>query len=42
MFVTGLGQIDIKDVKYTSRKVMFNIMYVGNVPKNFYKSRDGT
>lgn len=42
MFVTGLGQIDIKDVKYTSRKVMFNIMYVDNVPKIFNKSRDGT
>lgn len=42
MFVTGLGQIDIKDVKYTSRKVMFNIMYVDNVPKSFNQSRDGT
>jgi outer membrane protein OmpA-like peptidoglycan-associated protein len=42
MFVTGLGQIDIKDVKYTSRKVMFNIMYVDNLPKSFHKSRDGT
>jgi outer membrane protein OmpA-like peptidoglycan-associated protein len=41
MFVTGLGQIDIKDVKYTSRKVMFNIMYVNNVPESFHKSRDG-
>jgi outer membrane protein OmpA-like peptidoglycan-associated protein len=42
MFVTGLGQIDIKDVKYTSRKVMFNIMYVDNIPKVFNKSRDDT
>lgn len=42
VFVTGLGQIDIKDVKSTSRKVMFNILYVDNVPKSFHKSRDGT
>jgi outer membrane protein OmpA-like peptidoglycan-associated protein len=34
MFVTGLGQIDIKDVKYTSRKVMFNIIYVDKAPKS--------
>lgn len=34
MFVTGLGQIDIKDVKQTSRKVMFNVIYINNVPKN--------
>jgi outer membrane protein OmpA-like peptidoglycan-associated protein len=40
VFVTGLGQIDIKDMKSTSRKVMFNIMYVENVPESFHKSRD--
>jgi outer membrane protein OmpA-like peptidoglycan-associated protein len=34
MFVTGLGQIDIKDVKNTSRKVMFNIIYVDQLPKS--------
>jgi outer membrane protein OmpA-like peptidoglycan-associated protein len=34
MFVTGLGQIDIKGVKYASRKVMFNIIYVDKVPKS--------
>ncbi|GHE86403.1 OmpA family protein [Thalassotalea profundi] len=28
MFPTGLGQIDIKEVKNTSRKVMFNVIYV--------------
>jgi outer membrane protein OmpA-like peptidoglycan-associated protein len=28
MYVTGLGQIDISDIKNTSRKVMFNIIYV--------------
>jgi len=41
-FVTGLGQIDIKDVKYTSRKVMFNILYVDSAPKVLNRSRDGT
>lgn len=35
MFVTGLGEIDIKDMKLGSRKVMFNIMYVA---KSFHKS----
>lgn len=33
MFVTGLGQINIKDVKNTARKVMFNIIYIDNVDK---------
>ncbi|MDO6446609.1 OmpA family protein [Colwellia sp. 1_MG-2023] len=28
IFVTGLGQINIKDVKNTARKVMFNIIYI--------------
>ncbi|GAA6204233.1 MULTISPECIES: OmpA family protein [Thalassotalea] len=28
MYVTGIGQINIKDVKNTARKVMFNIIYV--------------
>lgn len=30
MYVTGIGQINIKDVKNTARKVMFNIIYVEN------------
>jgi outer membrane protein OmpA-like peptidoglycan-associated protein len=30
MFVTGLGQIELNDVKSTSRKVMFNVIYVDN------------
>jgi outer membrane protein OmpA-like peptidoglycan-associated protein len=34
MFVTGLGQIDLKDVKHTSRKVMFNVIYVNQVAKD--------
>lgn len=33
MFVTGLGQINIKDVKNTARKVMFNIIYIDNSPE---------
>lgn len=33
MFVAGLGQIDLKDIKHTSRKVMFNIIYVDQVAK---------
>ena len=28
MYVAGLGQIDISDIKNTSRKVMFNIIFV--------------
>ena len=28
MYVTGLGQIDITDIKNTSRKVMFNVLFV--------------
>ncbi|MGL1956108.1 MAG: OmpA family protein [Colwellia sp.] len=31
MYVTGLGHIKIKKVENTSRKVMFNIIYVGKV-----------
>ena len=33
MFVTGLGQISIKDVKNTARKVMFNIIYIEDATK---------
>jgi outer membrane protein OmpA-like peptidoglycan-associated protein len=33
MYVTGLGQINIKDVKNTARKVMFNIIYIENTTK---------
>jgi outer membrane protein OmpA-like peptidoglycan-associated protein len=28
MYVTGLGQLEIQDVNSTSRKVMFNVIYV--------------
>ena len=31
MFVTGLGQIELSGVKSTSRKVMFNVIYVDKV-----------
>jgi len=34
MFVTSLGQIDIEDVKNTSRKVMFNVIYIDNKIKD--------
>jgi len=28
MYVTGLGQIDIMNVKNNARKVIFNVLYV--------------
>ena len=30
IYVTGLGQIDIKEVQNNARKVMFNVLYVDN------------
>lgn len=36
IFVTGLGQIDIKHVKNTARKVMFNVIYIDNKPNKSF------